>query len=125
MRVRDLQLKRLLAVEPQTRLSEIARRMRVEDTDSVAVMSKGRLVGIVTERDMVQAIADGIDTQQAGADVVMAPDPSSVEADEDVYVVAMKMMRLGVRHFPVVDEDGKPIAVVSARDLVRGMDRES
>ena len=99
--------------------------MRVEDSDSAAVILRGRLVGIVTERDMVQAIADGIDTLAAGAEVVMAPDPSTVGDDEDVYVVAMKMMRLGVRHFPVVDDDGKPIGIVSARDLVRGMDRET
>jgi CBS domain-containing protein len=125
MRVRDLELKRLLAVEPDTPLSEIARRMRLEDADSVVVISRGRLVGIVTERDMVGAIADGIDPQQADAEVVMAAEPSTVEADEDVYVVAMKMMRLGVRHFPVVDEEGKPIGIVAARNRVRGRDRES
>jgi CBS domain-containing protein len=125
MKVRELQLGQLVAVQPRTPLSEIARRMRVEDADSVAVMVRGRLVGIVTERDMVRAIADGIDPQQAGAEVVMATDPATVDVDEDVSVVAMKMIRLGVRHFPVIGEDGKPIGLVSARDLVRGLDREA
>ncbi len=124
MRVKELQLGRLLAVEPQTPLSEIARRMRLEDADSVVVMNRGRLVGIVTERDMVSAIADGLDPRQAGAEVVMATDPATVDADEDISVVALKMIRLGVRHFPVMGEGGKPIGLVSARDLVRGLDRQ-
>jgi CBS domain-containing protein len=124
MKVRDLELGRLLAVEPNTPLSEIARRMRIEDADSVAVMQRGRLVGIVTERDMVRAMADGLDPREVGAEVVMAKDPATVAADEDVAVVAMKMIRLGVRHFPVID-DGKPVGLVSARNLVRGLDRES
>jgi CBS domain-containing protein len=124
MKVRELELGRLIAVEPKTSLSEIARRMRVEDADSVAVMSRGRLMGIVTERDMVRAIADGLDPREAGAEVVMAKDPATVDADEDVSVVALKMIRLGVRHFPVIDE-GKPIGLISARNLVRGLDRET
>src|SRR5215471_11604408 len=123
MKVRDLELDKLLAVGPDTTLSEIARRMRRDDADSVAVMHRGRLVGIVTERDMVRAMADGLDPQEARAAVVMAKDPATVDAGEDVSVVAMKMIRLGVRHFPVFD-GGKPIGLVSARNLVRGLDRE-
>jgi CBS domain-containing protein len=124
MRVKDLQLGHLIVVEPSTQLAEVAKRMRVDDADSVAVMSRGRLVGIITERDLVRAIADGLDPQQAPAEVIMSADPATVEPDEDVSVVALKMMRLGVRHFPVVGPDGKPVGVVSARDLVRGLDRD-
>ncbi|HEV2140839.1 MAG TPA: CBS domain-containing protein [Candidatus Dormibacteraeota bacterium] len=124
MKVKDLKLGRLISVEPSTRLGEIARRMRVDDADSVAVMSRGRLVGIVTERDLVRAMADGIDPQEAAAEVVMSIDPATVDPDDDVSVVAVRMMRLGVRHFPVIGEDGKPVGLVSARDLVRGLDRD-
>ena len=124
MKVKDLKLGRLVSVEPSTRLGEIARRMRVDDADSVAVMSRGRLVGIVTERDLVRAMADGIDPQEAAAEVVMSTDPATVDPDDDVSIVAAKMMRLGVRHFPVIGEDGKPFGLVSARDLVRGLDRD-
>jgi CBS domain-containing protein len=44
--------------------------------------------------------------------------PATVGADEDVAVVAVKMMRLGVRHLPVVGKAGKPVGLVSARNLV-------
>ena len=123
MRVRDLPPGRLHTVSPQTRLSEVAREMRLEDSDSLAVMSGERLVGIITERDLVRAIADGINPKQATAEVVMTPGPATISADEDVSVVAMKMMSLGIRHLPVVDAGGRPIGLLSARNLVAVLDR--
>ena len=123
MKVKDLPPGRLLSVDPQTPLAEVARQMKTDDSDAVAVMSEGRLVGIITERDLVRAIADAVDPQQATADIVMTADPATVDADEDVVVVAEKMMRLGVRHLPVVNKAGKPVGLVSARNLVAMLDR--
>ncbi|TMD36295.1 MAG: CBS domain-containing protein [Chloroflexi bacterium] len=125
MKVRDLPPGRLLSVDPQTLIAEVARQMQKDDSDSVAVISDGRLVGIVTERDLVRAIAEGMDPQQAKAEVLMTADPATVDADEDVTVVAVKMMRMGVRHLPVVDKAGKPVGLVSARNLVAMLDREA
>lgn len=122
MKVRDLPPGPLLSVSPETTIAEVARQMRTGDSDSVAVMSEGRLVGIITERDLVRAIADGVDPQQARAEVVMTADPATVDADEDVAVVAVKMMKLGVRHLPVVNKAGKPVGLVSARNLVAILD---
>jgi CBS domain-containing protein len=123
MKVRDLPPGPLISVDPETTIAEVARQMRTGDSDSIAVMSQGRLVGIITERDLVKAIADGVDPQQARADIVMTADPATVEADEDIAVVAVKMMRLGVRHLPVMNKAGKPIGLVSARNLVAILDR--
>lgn len=123
MKVRDLPPGRLLSVEPDTTVAEVAREMRVEDSDSVAVMTDGRLVGIITERDLVRAIADGVNPKQATAGVIMTSDPVTVDAEEDVSVVALRMMRLGVRHLPVVDAGGNPIGLLSARNLVAVLDK--
>jgi CBS domain-containing protein len=123
VKVRDVPPGRLLSVEPDASLAEVARQMRVEDCDSVAVMAENRLLGIITERDLVRAIADGVDPRQARADVFMSADPATVTADEDVSVVAVKMMTLGIRHLPVVDAKGSPIGLISARDLVGVLDR--
>ena len=125
MKVKDLPPGDLVSVNPETAIAEVARQMRTGDSDAVAVMSEGRLVGIITERDLVRAIADGVDPQQARADVVMTADPATVDADEDVAVVAVKMMRLGIRHLPVVNKAGKPVGLVSARNLVAILDRNS
>ena len=123
MKVKDLPPGPLLSVSPATPLADIAREMRLHDSDSVAVIDDAKLVGIITERDMVRAIADGLNPTQALAEMVMTSDPATVSLDEDVNVVAVKMMRLGIRHLPVVDEQGKPTGLVSARNLVAVLDR--
>jgi len=118
VKVEDVPPGRLLSIDPNTSLAEVARRLRREGADSAAVMSEGRLVGIVTERDLVRAIADALDPKQTKAEVIMTADPATVTPDEEVAVVALKMMRLGVRHLPVVDSEGTPIGLISASDLI-------
>jgi CBS domain-containing protein len=123
VKVRDLPPDRLLSVDPNTKLADVAREMRMNDQDSVAVMDDGMLVGIITERDLVRAIADGVNPKEAAAAVIMTVDPATVTADEDVSVVAVKMMRLGIRHLPVVNDKDEPVGLVSARSLVGLLDR--
>jgi CBS domain-containing protein len=125
VKVRDLPPGDLLSVQPETSIADVAGQMRTGDSDAAVVMSEGRLVGIITERDLVRAIADGIDPRSARADLVMTADPATVDADEDVEVVAVKMMRLGIRHLPVVNKAGKPVGLVSARNLVAILDRSA
>jgi len=122
MRVSDLPVNPLLAVEPETNLADVARRMRLEDCGSAAVMLEGRLLGIVTERDLVQAIADGIDPQVTTAGRFMSADPTTASPGDDVAVVAMRMIALGIRHLPVVDTAGAPIGMLSARGLAAALE---
>lgn len=123
MKVKDLPPGRLLSVSSLTKLADVARDMRVHDSDSVAVIDDARLVGIITERDLVRAIADGLNPALASAGMVMTSDPATVSMDEDVNVVAVKMMRLGIRHLPVIDKQGNPAGLVSARNLIAVLDR--
>ncbi len=123
MKLSDLPPGQLFTVDPQTKLSDVARKMRLEDSDAVAVMAGAELLGIITERDLVRAIADGVDPNQATATVIMTPNPATVTGDEDVSVVALKMMSLGIRHLPVVDGQGRPVGLISARNMVAVLDR--
>jgi CBS domain-containing protein len=125
LKISEVPPARLVSVAPRATIAEVARQMRLEDSDSVAVLNGDRLVGIITERDLVRAIADGVDPKQATAGVIMSPNPATVAEDEDVSVVALKMMRLGIRHLPVVDPMGKPVGLLSARNLVAVLDRNS
>jgi CBS domain-containing protein len=123
MRVRDLPTKPVLAVKAQTSLAEVATQMRLNDTDSVAVMAQDGLLGIITERDIVRAIADDVDPQRATANLFMSADPVTTDLDEDVSVAAIRMLELGIRHLPVVDHNGLPIGLLSAHDLLAVLDR--
>jgi CBS domain-containing protein len=123
MRVRDLPTMPVLPVEAQTSLAEVATRMRLNDTDSVAVMAQDGLLGIITERDIVRAIADDVDPQRATANLFMSADPLTTDLDEDVSVAALRMLELGIRHLPMVDHNGLPIGLLSAHDLLAVLDR--
>jgi CBS domain-containing protein len=125
MRVSDLAINPLHAVTPEASLAEVARRMRVEDSGSAAVMRDGKLLGIITERDLVQAIADGIDPRQTTASLFMSSGPATASLSDDVAVVAMRMIALGIRHLPVVDSSGKPIGMLSARVLAAALEAPS
>ena len=122
MRVSDLTVGPLLAVAPEASLAEVARRMRIQDCGSAAVLAGDRLVGIITERDLVQAIADGIDPRETTASLFMSADPATVSLSDDVAVVALRMVALGIRHLPVVDAAGTAIGMLSARGLVAALE---
>jgi CBS domain-containing protein len=122
MRVSDLPIGPLHAVEPEASLADVARRMRVEDCGSAAVMLDGKLLGIITERDLVQAIADGVNPRKTTAGLFMSADPATASPADEVAVVAMRMIALGIRHLPVVDSTGRPIGMLSARGLAAALE---
>lgn len=118
LRVADLTRPGLPAVEPGDHLAGVARRMRHDRVGAVVVMTGGRLVGIITERDLMRAVADGVDPERALASERMTPGPWTIDHDELATRAAGRMIELGVRHLPVV-QDGGIVGVISARDLLR------
>lgn len=84
---------------------------------SVAVIDGRELVGIVTERDIVRALADGIDLGATAARDRMAVDPDTFGPETDVFEAGEFLLESGYRHLPVV-EDGVLLGVVSLRDLL-------
>src|SRR5690242_11186497 len=119
MRVDELPPRTLVTVVPGSPLAEVAHLMRAADSDAVAVMEGDTLVGIITERDIVGAIASGLDARETRAGMIMSSHPATVGLDEDVRLVAVRMVALGVRHLPVVDREGTPVGVLSAHDMIR------
>ena len=125
MRVDELPPRALVTVVPGSPLAEVAHRMRAEDSDAVAVVDGDTLVGIITERDIVGAIASGLDARETRAGMIMSSHPATVGLDEDVRMVAVRMVALGVRHLPVVDGEGTPVGVLSAHDMIRVLDPDT
>jgi CBS domain-containing protein len=108
----------LPAVDPADSLTEVAKRMRRDRVGAVTVMEGGRLAGIVTERDLMRTVADGLDPGRTIASERMTPDPRTIAGGELATRAAEVMIELGVRHLPVVDDDAV-VGVISARDLLR------
>ena len=76
--------------------------------------------GVVSERDIVRALADDMDLDATRVEDLMTTDLVCAEPDESVLVVATRMLDNGIRHLPVV-EDGVVIGMVSERDLLRAL----
>jgi len=114
--VGDVMSRYLLTVEQSTPLVEAAASMTRRRVGAVLVMEGERLIGIVTERDVLRAAASG----DIGGDVSpwMTRHPETVDADESTQQAGVVMIHGGFRHLPVL-EGGKPAGIVSIRDLMR------
>ena len=115
-------LAELNAPEPETveataDVAEAIDRMHREGIDCLLVTEGGRLVGIFTDRDAVLKLA-GHGPEHRPIGELMTTDPVVLRHDDPIAVAIHKMAVGGFRHVPIV-QDGRPIAVVSARDVFR------
>jgi CBS domain-containing protein len=86
----------------------------------LVVDAEGRLVGILTERDYLRKVVGLLpDYAHQPLRDYMTPDPETVGADDRLALALQKMDIGGYRHLPVVEEDGRPVGLVSVRDVLR------
>ena len=107
----------LLTVEPGDRLGEVAQRMVDRDVGAVIVLEGEQLVGILTERDMLRAVAAGIQDDTLVSDW-MTRDPETMGPEDTTQHAAVLMIHGGFRHMPLVEGD-KVVGMLSIRDLMR------
>lgn len=97
-------------------LAEAASRMREQQTGSLLVMDSDRLLGIFTERDLLKAIASGLDPKQTTIKDIMTTDVVTVTPTTTIREAADIMATKWIRHLPVI-EDERVVGVISQRDL--------
>jgi CBS domain-containing protein len=114
---RNYMSRSLLTVEPGLGLKAVAERMVDKDVGAVLVIEHGRLVGILTERDILRAVAGGITDATLVSDW-MTRDPETMEPDETTQTAAVLMIHGGFRHMPIVEGD-EVVGMLSIRDLMR------
>jgi len=107
----------LLTVSPQVPLTEVAKRMVSRDVGAVMVIENERLAGILTERDVLRAVAAGLDESTLVSDC-MTRDPDTLEHDESTRQAATLMIHGGFRHLPIMEGD-EVVGMLSIRDLMR------
>jgi CBS domain-containing protein len=114
--VRDHMSSDLLSVETSVSIIDVAQQMVDRNVGAVLVVDGGRLAGIMTERDVLRAVARGLgDTTRVGD--CMTAHPETIAPDETTAHAAVLMLHGGFRHLPVVDGDDL-VGVISIRDLV-------
>jgi CBS domain-containing protein len=119
MNVRSIFRPWVVSVDGDEQLAAAAERMQNEQVGSVVVTIGGRVAGILTERDLTRAIAEGVDPRGATAAEYMTTAPAAVHLDADIHEVASTMLEFECRHLPVMSEDDQQvIGMVSIRDLL-------
>ena len=98
-------------------LEQIAARLGEKDISALVILDGYSLAGIITERDIVRAVADQRDLTEGIAGEYMTPEPATVALETPLADLARTMLALGVRHLPVVVA-GDVLGMVSARDLL-------
>ena len=114
---RKVMSRTLLTVAPEAPLREVAERRVSRDVGAALVTEGERLVGIVTERDVLRAVARGTPEGTSVAEL-MTPDPETMEPDESTQHAAVLMIHGGFRHLPIVEDD-EVVGMLSIRDLMR------
>ncbi len=117
MRVRELVGGNVVWVEPGATLRQAAEQMMATDVGSVAIEVDGALEGILTERDILRAVADDADLDRDTASVWMTEYPDSFTPEMDVNEAANWMLATGFRHLPVVEGESV-IGVISIKDVL-------
>ena len=116
MLVRDVMTGAAVTDSATDTLRSAAERMWREQTGSLLVMDGGRLAGIITERDLLRAVALGADLATATVDEAMTSEVFTVSPDMPLRDAAREMAVRWIRHLPVVD-GGQVLGVISMRDV--------
>jgi len=117
--VEDLMTKDVLTVEPSDTIGEAAEKMHEANVGAVVVVEDMvRIVGIITERDLLRAVAQRARAAEARVRQWMTPDPLTIAPETSIEEAAKIMFDHNFRHLPVV-KDGRPLGIVSLRVLSR------
>jgi CBS domain-containing protein len=117
--VRKLARAAPLCVERGASVREVARRMEAAQSGSALVLEAGRLVGIFTERDLLQRVVnEGRNPDQARVAEVMTARPEVLPAGATLAQALRFLAQAHYRHVPLVDADGAPTGMLSTSELI-------
>jgi CBS domain-containing protein len=120
MEIRQVMTDKVSFVGPDTRIPEVARIMRDEDIGSTPVVEDDRLIGMVTDRDIVvRVVAEDKDPRAVTARAAMSPKILYCFDDQSVEDVLENMGDNQIRRLPVVNRDKRLVGVVSLGDLAK------
>ena len=118
MEISAIMTKDLATVGPEYNVADVASVMDARGIGSVIVLEDDRVLGILTERDILKVIGAGEDPKNVAAHEALSDDLYTIAPDASVDEAARKMVQAKVRHLPVIVDDNV-IGIVSIRDLVR------
>ena len=121
MKIKDVMTKEVDLIEPNAKIIEAARRMRDDDIGALPVGEGDKLIGIVTDRDIVvRVLADGKDPRSTSVREVMSGHVLYCYDDQSTAEVSANMGEKHVRRLPVLNRKKRLVGIVSLGDLSAG-----
>jgi CBS domain-containing protein len=120
MKVKQVMHKGVTWMTPETTLADVARQMKRKDVGAIPVGKNDRLVGMVTDRDIVcRGLANGKTNQKLNAGDVMTKGIIYCSADDDVTKALRIMKAKKIRRLPVIDAKKRMVGILSLGDIAR------
>jgi CBS domain-containing protein len=118
MNVSDIMTPAALTDGADDSLAEASSKMWQQQTGSLLVMEGDKLIGIVTERDVLRVVAEGHDPKTITLREVMTASPVTIDPDTRLQDAATIMFEKWFRHLPVMTGQGDVVGILSLRDLL-------
>jgi CBS domain-containing protein len=119
-RIQEVMTSNPRSVSPDAPVADASRIMRDEDTGIVPIVEDGKLIGTITDRDIVvRLIAESRDASSATVRDIASTDLVTVDPQQDLDEALRLMAQHQVRRLPVVEEDGRLVGILSQADVAR------
>jgi CBS domain-containing protein len=118
VKVSEVMTKEVVTVGPHYNVADVASLMDAKGIGSVIVLEEERVLGILTERDILKVIGAGEDPKNVAAHEALVDELYTIAPDASLEQAASEMTQARVRHLPVIDQD-RIVGIISIRDLVR------
>jgi CBS domain-containing protein len=122
MKAREVMNSRVTAATPRAIGRDLALQLLSGMYSGLPVVdAKGKILGVVTEFDLLRAIHEGRDLQTVKAEEIMSKQVVCAQEEEDVDAVIAKMTEQNIIRLPVVRDDGKLVGVIARADILSSM----
>jgi CBS domain-containing protein len=117
--IKEVMTSQVKACEPNTTVADAAKVMAKEDVGPVPIVEEGRLIGIVTDRDIVvRVVAEGRDPSSTTVGEIASRDLVTVSPDDELDAALKQLAQNQVRRIPVVEGD-RLVGIVAQADIAR------
>jgi CBS domain-containing protein len=123
--LKDIMCRDLVTVEPDAKVSEVAKVMERENVGCVLILDNGKPRGLLTDRDIVtRCIAKNVDVDDCTVENIMTESLEVVKETDGIFDCIETMHGAGVRRIPVVNEQGRAVGLISFGDLLAVLSKE-
>ncbi|MBL4803932.1 MAG: CBS domain-containing protein [Alphaproteobacteria bacterium] len=123
MQAKDIMSRNVEVVLPSTYLSEVARRMHQRDCGCILIAEKDRLVGVITDRDLViRGMSEGHNPGSTKAEHLMTKKVLYCRNTDEALDVSLNMAKNKIRRLPVLDENKRLVGIISLGDIAANLE---